>query len=63
MSDINEIGDVLIEIRDILEDLRIQNDIELKSIAMRHNEHFELEEKLVKYKLKLLHDRREGEDE
>jgi hypothetical protein len=63
MSDINEIVDVLIEIRDVLEDIRTQNDIALKSIAMRHNEHFELEEKLIKYRLKLLHDRQEGEDE
>jgi hypothetical protein len=63
MSDINEIVDVLIEIRDVLEDLRIQNDIALKNISMRHNERFVLEEKLTKYKLKLLLDRQNEEDE
>lgn len=63
MSDVNDMVDVLYEIRDILEDIRLQKEVELKFVANIHNKGATVDEKLIKYKLKLLTELKDEDDQ
>jgi len=62
MSEQSEIIDVLLEIRDTLDDIKLQHEIALKYCVSKNNDMMRFEKKMQKYKIKLLEEAEEQED-